>query len=288
MERTDGLRLTGRFIESSIECLRDPFIVLENGVYYAYGTGWVYYKNSSGSLESGWEGPVMCVESPDDAAECLWAPEVHRRNGRYYMFSTYKSNRTGRRGCFISESDSPEGPFRMISGGHITPKEWDCIDGTYYSDRNGDPWIVFVHEWTSMPDHVGTMAAARLSGDLTRLISEPVELFRADAPAWAKAGVTDGCFMYRRRDGRLLMTWSNFDAYGYCVAVAESDNGEIDGKWSHHEKPLYSKGEDRPYDGGHGMIFTAVDGKMYLSMHSPNGAVGGRREKPVFYEIEEA
>ena len=59
MERTDGLRLAGRFIESSIECLRDPFIVLENGVYYAYGTGWVYYKNSSGSLESGWVIPLV-------------------------------------------------------------------------------------------------------------------------------------------------------------------------------------------------------------------------------------
>ena len=287
MEKSGGLKLTGRCIESSIDCLRDPFIVVENGVYYAYGTGWVYYKNASGSLESGWEGPVMCVEIPEDAETNFWAPEVHRHNGKFCMFSTYRSKTTGRRGCFAAVSETPEGPFRMISGGHVTPKEWDCIDGTLYIDGRGDPWIVFVHEWTSMPDHVGTMAAARLSGDLTRMISDPIELFRADDPSWAKAGVTDGCFMYRTASGRLLMTWSNFDAYGYCAAVAESDNGEIDGNWFHHDELLYSKGNDRLYDGGHGMIFTSIEGKMYFSMHSPNSAVGERREKPVFYEITE-
>ena len=284
---SSGLKFTGRFIESSIDCLRDPFIVVFEGVYYAYGTGWVYYKNTTGDLASGWEGPVMCVEVPEDAETNFWAPEVHRYNGKFYMFSTYLSKKTGHRGCFIAESDTPEGPFRMISGGHLTPKEWDCIDGTFYIDKEGKPWMVFVHEWTSMPDHVGTMAAARLSDDLTHFISEPIELFRADAPKWAKAGVTDGCFLYRTSDGRLLMTWSNFDAYGYCVAIAESDSGEIDGKWLQHDELLYSKGEDRLYDGGHGMLFRALDGKMYFSMHSPNGAVGDRHEKPVFYETEE-
>ena len=287
MTNNRGLRLTGKYIESSIDCLRDPFIVAENGVYYAYGTGWVYYRNSSGSLSDGWEGPVPCVEIPEDAQTDFWAPEVHRYGGAYYMFTTYRSKTTGHRGCFIAESETPEGPFRMITGGHITPKDWDCIDGTLYIDRAGQPWMVFVHEWTSMPDHVGTMEAAKLSPDLTRFISEPITLFRADEPEWAVRGVTDGCFMYRTADGRLLMTWSNLDRYGYCAAVAESDNGEIDGKWFHHKDLLYTKGEDRPYDGGHGMIFTALDGKKYFSMHSPNGRIGDRREKPVFYEIEE-
>ena len=52
-------------IETSIKKLRDPFILVENGIYYAYGTGvpdmtdWndtVYacFKNESGKLDGEW------------------------------------------------------------------------------------------------------------------------------------------------------------------------------------------------------------------------------------------
>ena len=228
-------------ITSAINYLRDPCILVEDGVYYAYGTGWVCYKNKQ----------------------------------------------TGRHGCTILKSDSPEGPFTEITGGQITPAEWDAIDGTLYVDPEGQPWMVFVHEWISMPDKVGTFAAARLSEDLTHFISEPFELFRADEPAWAVMGVTDGCWLYTTREGDLLMIWSNFDAFGYTVAVARSSNGRLDGEWIHEKELLYSKAMTGEFDGGHAMIFTGLDGQMYLSFHSPNAAVGNRKEKPVFLAIEE-
>ena len=51
-------------IETKIRKMRDPFILVENGVYYAYGTGcngndWNYttydcYKNTDGSLDGKW------------------------------------------------------------------------------------------------------------------------------------------------------------------------------------------------------------------------------------------
>ena len=82
------------------------------------------------------------------------------------------------------------------------------------------------------------------------------------------------------------MLWSNFDTYGYCVAVARSSDGTIYGEWIHEGKLLYNK-KGREYDGGHGMIFTSFDGGMYLSIHSPNSVMGERKEKPVFYKIEE-
>lgn len=276
-------------IQSTIPMLRDPCILVEDGVYYAYGTGWHCLKNVSGSLEGPWEdlGVVASVANPDTDGGSHWAPEVHRYNGAYYMFTTYYNKVTGHRGCIILKSDSPEGPFVEITNGHVTPADWDSIDGTLYVDPEGQPWMVFVHEWTSMPDGVGSFAAAKLSPDLTHFISEPIELFKANEPHWARAGVTDGCWMYTTRDGELLMIWSNFDAFGYVVAVARSSNGRLDGEWIHEENLLYSKYMTGEYEGGHGMIFTDVDGQMYLSFHSPNSAVGDRYEKPVFLAIEE-
>lgn len=276
-------------IISTIKKLRDPFIVVKDGIYYAHGTGWHCYRNASGSLTGDWEDLGQVVPNPaDDTGHQHWAAEVHFYKGAYYMFTTYCSTKNGHRGCVIFKSDKPEGPFSFHSDGHVTPADWDCIDGTLYIDREGKPWMVFVHEWTCQPDHVGTFAAARMSEDLTKLISEPIELFRADDPAWAKAGVTDGCFMYTTADGRLLMLWSNFEADGYCVAIARSDNGKLDGHWSHDENLLFSKALSGEYDGGHGMLFTDVDGQMYLSIHSPQTLEGADRlESPVFVPVRE-
>lgn len=276
-------------ITSTIEWLRDPCILAENGVYYAYGTGWLCYKNTSGDLGGAWElvGTVASVADTADDDGSHWAPEVHKYGGAYYMFTTYKSKSTGHRGCAIFRSESPEGPFRQITDGHITPHDWDAIDGTFYIDPEGQPWMVFVHEWTCRPNGIGSFAAARLSDDLTTFISEPIELFYANEAVWATAGVTDGCWMYTTAEGELLMIWSNFAADGYSVGIAHSSNGRLDGKWTQETERLYGKSQGWQYDGGHAMTFVGFDGKLYLSFHSPNTPSGDRQERPCFMAIRE-
>ena len=277
--------------------MRDPFVVVTDGAYYLYGTGissgWddtVYacYKNE-GSLDGEW---VLCeelvYERPRLARKNLWAPEVHYYKGNYYMLATYYSDVTGHRGCTVLRAPSPEGKFVEISDGQITPKDWDAIDATLYIDREGSPWMIFVHEWTCTEDKIGRMAAARLSEDLSHFISEPVELFRADSPSWTKSGCTDGCFMYETKSGELLMLWSNFVKGDYCVGIARSKNGKPDGEWIHDDELLFSK-EISPdgLDGGHGMIFKDRDGRLYLSIHSPNKRSEDQLEQTVFIEIAE-
>lgn len=274
-------------IETNIEKLRDPFVLLENGVYYMYGSGWECYKNTSGDLSGEWEYVgIVAVDPPSFINDDRWAPEVHKYNGAYYMLTTYCSSKGGKHGCTVLKADSPEGPFVEISDGIVTPANDSSIDGTLYIDPDGNPWMIYVDEWCDNEGEIGLMSAARLSDDLTRFVSEPIPLFRADAPAWAKLGVTDGCFMYTAADGKLLMLWSNWDEGGYCVGIARSVSGRIDGDWQQDETRLYTKGGG-DYDGGHAMIFNDINGKMWLSLHSPNDPVGNRKEKPVFVPIKE-
>jgi len=286
-------------IFTGIEGLRDPFLVEENGVYYMYGTGifngnwddtvWACYVNDSGRLDSGeWkltDHPIY--ELPKNAAKNRWAPEVHKYEGNFYMFTTYFSTETGRRGCTILKSPSPTGPFVEITNGHITSDKIDAIDGTLYVDKKGQPWMIYVHEWVCKPDKVGTMEAAKLSDDLRHFISEPIELFRADAPSWATKGVTDGCFMYETKDGQLLMLWSNFDKDGYCVGIARSDDGTVEGKWTQDETLLFSKALMGEHDGGHGMVFTDKDGTTYLCLHSPNIPTKELKERTLLIPLRE-
>ena len=282
-------------IDTGVEKLRDPFLLMENDTYYLYGTfrisdchdtDWVCYKNISGSLEGEWK-PIdkPLYVRPENAETNFWAPEVHKYNGFYYMFASYYSSLTKHRGVSVLKSDNPEGPFVEITNGHITSADWDAIDGTFYVDEEGQPWMIFVHEWTCTNDGVGRMAAAKLSGDLTRFISEPIELFRADDPIWATNIVTDGCFMHKTKDNQLLMIWSNRCEYGYCVGIARSENGKIDGEWMQDDKLLFSRQKSGIYDGGHGMIFIDKDKQMYLVIHSPNGPIGERNEEAVFIPV---
>ena len=133
------------------------------------------------------------------------------------------------------------------------------------------------------------MAAAKLSEDLTHFVSEPVELFRGDAPSWAADKITDGCFLYDTVDGNLLMLWSNFDMQGkYCVGIAHSENGKVYGTWIQEPELLFSSKMTGNCDGGHGMIFKALDGNLYLSIHSPNDpAFYKQPEKMIFVPVKE-
>lgn len=276
-----------KIIESNVEKLRDPFVLVADGKYYMYGTDWICYK-SDGNLQEWEKLPGQLVEVPKDFGGDKWAPEVYKYRGAYYMFTTYFSIVTKHRGCSILKAETPEGPFIEITNGTVTPAEWSCIDGTLYIDDENQPWMIFVHEWVCTEDHVGRMSAAKLSMDLTHFLSKPVELFRADEPVWAKGElkITDGCFLYHRKDGKLCMLWSNFDEdNGYCIASAHSENGKVNGKWIHDMPLMFSKKISGRYDGGHGMLFRGFDDRTYLTLHSPNIPEGERLEKPVFIPI---
>ena len=89
--------------------------------------------------------------------------------------------------------------------------------------------------------------------------------------------VTDGPFLWRTADGTLLCLWASFSQAGYTQALAVSDNGEIDGRFTQAE-PLFWR------DGGHGMVFRGLDGGLYLTLHSPNAHL---EERPHFFPLEE-
>ena len=269
--------------------VRDPFVLEHEGVYYMYGTGlaWDGYGCVTSTDLKNWSDPVKVYEPQDacDGEGDWWAPECHYYNGSFYLFATYRSAATGKRGVGIFRSADPLGPFEIVTDGHVTPKQRDAIDGTLYVDEDGQPWMVYVGEWTSNEYGVGDMMAAQLSEDLTAFVSEPIRLFRA-ADGRGYGNITDGPFLYRTAKGRLIMLWSNFNSKDYCVCIAYSDNGRIDGAWRQQPGALYERTETRA-DGGHGMLFTAPDGTLTLAIHSPNFATEERPTTAVFVPLDD-
>lgn len=272
--------------------IRDPFVLVYEGKYYLYGTRgatcWgpangfdVYVSND---LEN-WDGPNVCFENDGSfwADRNYWAPEVYLYNGAFYMFASFK-HPSVRRGTAILKAESPLGPFVPHSDGCVTPADWECLDGTLYVSREGKPYMVFCHEWVQAGD--GEVNAIPLTADLRAADGAPTLLFKASQATWCQEKhhssgvegcVTDGPFLWRTENGTLLCLWASFSEGGYTEGVAVSDNGEIDGTFTQIE-PLFMD------DGGHGMVFRALDGQLYLTLHSPNTSL---EERPYFHKIME-
>lgn len=268
--------------------IRDPFIYTdkEEGCYYMYGTtalipgtmstnpSFSCYKTYD--LEN-FEGPFVIFDGSGDdfwADRDFWAPEMHKYNGKYYLFATCYNPKFGR-GTQIFVCDTPDGKYKPMTERPITPAGWDCLDGTLYID-NGKPYMVFCHEWSQVGD--GEILAMPLKDDLSAPDGEPVLLFKAseNPEVWElEKGkgtyVTDGPFLWNE-DGKIKMIWSSFNEFDYMVLEAEADS--LLGKWKH-------SGSKFDFDGGHAMLFNTLEGKRMISLHRPNMA---DLERAFFYE----
>lgn len=276
----------GDFVKNSDINIRDPFVLTHNGKYYMYGTRANNFGVKTGGFDvyigtdlENWSAPVEVFGSENFGFNSAvnWAPEVHEFGGKFYMFATF-TKPNGLRGTYILKSDSPDGQFVPASDGAVTPYEWECLDGTLYVEDE-KPYCVFCHEHTQILD--GTICFVELKSDFSGSVGEPVELFKASSFLKREAtekchNVTDGPFLYKKENGKLIMIWSTC-ADGYLQCVATSDNGSIFGKWS-HLKPVF---ED---NGGHGMVFKDLEGDLKLTLHCPNTQTF---ERPVFFSIKE-
>lgn len=282
--------------------IRDPFVYRddERRCYWLFGTT----DPQPGGLEPGvgfdcwrsidlknWEGPFAAFRPPKGfwGTHHFWAPEVHAYNGAFYMLATFKA-RDHYRGTQVLRSEKPEGPYKPISDGPVTPADWECLDGTLHVDAKGYPWMVFCQEWLQV--HNGKMWAVRLSEDLTRSVGRPHFLFNASEAPWRKKQVwpaanarvsmpvyiTDGPWLFPHSGGALLMLWSSMSRGGYVTGVARSATGHVCGPWEQMPELLWAK------DGGHGMILETFEGKKKLVFHQPNRPPN---ERAVFFPIEE-
>jgi beta-xylosidase len=294
--------------------LHDPCILADkvSQTYYLYTSsmprrtgknraGTYAYKSKDLAL---WDGPFLVFECPDDSwavsSVGAWAPEVHAYQGKYYLFTTLHnptkqlpaalaSEPNLMRATIIAVSDSPQGPFVMLKkDSPITPANFMALDGTLYVDPDGQPWMVYAHEWVQKID--GTIEAIRLKKDLSEAVGEPIHLFKGSDAPWLNAQakpnskpslyVTDGPQLFRTKTGTLLMLWSSyeknsFNGDGYVETVARSKSGNIEGPWE-QLPPLVQN------DSGHGMLFRSFEGQLMLVLHQPFERARGK-----IYEIDD-
>ncbi len=282
--------------------LSDPCILADKATmtYYMTGTGGMLWKSKDLRL---WDGPYH-VAKTDSASwmgprPMIWAAELHQYNGKYYYFATftnqktilgtYRGNKLERRASHVLVSDKAEGPYRPMQDEIYLPADKLTLDGTFWVDTDGKPYMIYCHEWLQNWD--GTMEKIELKPDLSGSVGEGKLLFRASSSPWSREKVegqivpnrvTDGPYLFRTQTGRLGMIWTSWIYDVYTQGVVYSESGTLDGPWIHEAEPI------TPPDFGHGMLFRTFDGKLLMSVHSHKSINGRYHRVPHLFEVDDS
>lgn len=284
--------------------LSDPFILADENTstYYMTGTGGMLWKSKD--LEK-WTGPFKVVKTDPNSwmgkDPMIWAAELHHYQDKYYYFATFtnrdviidtvKGNTIERRASHVLVSDKPDGPYVPMDDPTYLPADMPTLDGTFWVDTDGKPYMVYCHEW--LQNWNGTMEKIKLKPDLSGSIGEGEILFRASDSPWSKERdeegnivpnkVTDGPWLFKTQTGKLGMLWTSWVHNVYAQGVAYSESGTLDGPWVHEEELI------TPPNYGHGMMFRSFEGDLLMSLHSHREDENGRYIRiPNLFEVDDS
>ena len=241
--------------------LADPFILLHEGTYYAYGThnrnGIEYY--TSNDLRKWHYGGIALHKNNSYGTKWFWAPEVYLIDGKFYMYYTAEN-----RIC-VAIADSPIGPFKQVKKEPMLPNE-HTIDNTLFIDDDGTPYLFYVHI-----KHGFHIKVAELERDYTTIKPNTTTHCIKPKQHWeqVEGKVNEGPSIIKH-DGLYFMFYSGngYTSHNYGIGCAIARN--IRGPWRKlPENPILQL-PGRLVGTGHGAPFYDKAGKLHYVFHAHN------------------
>jgi beta-xylosidase len=159
-------------------------------MYYMTGTGGMLWKSKDLKL---WEGPFHVAKTDSGSwmgpKPMIWAAELHPYKGKYYYFATFtnqavkidtvQGNVIERRASHVLVSDNPDGPYVPMKDSTYLPADKPTLDGTFWVDKDGKPYMVYCYEWLQALDGKWLMSVHSHKDVNGRYIRTP-RLFEVD------------------------------------------------------------------------------------------------------------
>lgn len=245
----------------------DPYILLEDGVYYAYGThaddGIEVY--SSRNLKQ-WKYEGLALHKNNTTqSRWFWAPEVYRLGDKYYMY--YSANER----LYVATADSPVGPFRQQGGQMMKDVIGDkfSIDSHIFFDDDGSAWMFCV-----LIDDGLCIWQVQLDKDyVTPIPSTLKKCISVSSAKWENIWprVNEGPNVVKH-NGRYYLTYSanSYESQDYAIGYATADS--ITGKWTKYEgNPILHRYKDL-VGVGHHTLFRDKRGRLRIAFHAHQSA----------------
>jgi beta-xylosidase len=241
--------------------LGDPFIMLHEDTYYAYGTnaanGIEVY--TSDDLLSWKKQPQLALSKEDSWGDrWFWAPEVYynEEQGKFLMYYSVDEH------IAFATADSPLGPFRQDVKEPLLSEK--AIDNTLFIDEDGKAYTYFdrfndgLNIWVAeLEDDLKTIR----QGTMKKCINVSQEW----EEVWPR--VNEGAFVVKNKDLYYLTYSANSyesQFYGVGFATASSPTGP----WTKYiGNPILQKPQDL-VGVGHSAMFRDKDGKLRIVFHA--------------------
>ncbi len=257
-------------LETNYLPIADPYVMLYDNKYYAYGTGGTtegegFACFSSDDLKN-WKREGQSLAAADSYGTWgFWAPEVYyvESKKKFYMFYSCEEH------ICVATAQSPTGPFRQ----EVKRPVWDekSIDTTLFIDDDGTPYLYFVCFTGG-----NVIWVAQLADDLMNIKTETLkQCIKAEAPWELLQGeITEGASVLKKNGVYYLFYSANhFENKGYGVGYATSDSPT--GPWTKYSgNPLLQGDIATGLVGtGHGCPFPCKDGSWKYIFHAHWSAV---------------
>jgi beta-xylosidase len=242
--------------------IADPFILLYNNTYYAYGTGSnrgfeVFYSDN---LHSWKKHSEMLLKKEDSYGDkWFWAPEVYYNasNKKFYLFYSAAEH------ICVATADSPLGPFKQEEKKPM--REERGIDSSLFIDDDGTPYLFF-DRFTNG----NVIWVAQLSDDWLTIKEETLTKCIEASQDWeTKMGrvVEGGSVLKHKNVYYLLYSGNDFKSLDYGVGYATADSPF--GPWKKAEgNPILQRPEDGLVGTGHGAYFRDKKNNYKYVFHS--------------------
>ena len=244
--------------------LADPFILLYEGTYYAYGTGSpdgieVITSNDLinwNRVDNGRNG--LALHKNDSYGEkWFWAPEVYFINGKFYMYYSAEEH------MCVATSDSPLGPFVQDIKQPMLPGE-KTIDNTLFIDEDGTPYLFF-----DRFNDGWNIWVAELEDDLKTIKKETLHPCIHVSQEWEEVWprVNEGAFVIKQ-NGTYYMTYSanSYESQYYGIGCATAT--DIMGEWTKYSHNPLLQIPGNLYGVGHSSMFKDNDGNWRIVFHA--------------------
>lgn len=241
--------------------IADPYILLYDGTYYAYGTSIgngfeVYYSDD---LEYWKRSSSLALDEKDSYGDHnFWAPEVYyiEKEKKFYLFYSAEEH------ICVATSDSPLGPFKQDVQKPI--REEGSIDTSVFFDDDGKAYLYFVRF-----NDGNVIWCAELKDNLKEIKEETLTQCFAATEPWELIlpKVVEGPSVIKQ-DGKYYLMYSGngYTSQDYAIGFAVADSPF--GPWKKYDKnPILHK-----YKGlvgvGHGAPFIDKEGHWRYVFHA--------------------
>lgn len=282
--------------------VHDPVMIEHEDTYYLFSTGWGISVQSSTDMEN-WsrEKPVFS-ESPEwvlnlhpDFRNHIWAPDIAKRNGTYYLYysvSQFGSNKSAI-GVATNETLNSDDPnFEWIDHGPVVQSVpgrdmWNAIDPNLTFDDEGTLWLTFGSYWLGIKivklDETLTEIASPESWHTIASRHRYWKLDERDAGS-SISGDIEAPFSFKKNGYFYL-----FASWDQCCSGKESTYKIVVGRSKNIEGPYLDKAGQKMIHGGGTLVakgtedWAAVghnaaynfDGTDYLVFHGYDNSDDG-------------